>query len=221
MSNQRSTLAPDSRLPVYPLRTLRIGGGQALFVRTLSALGAEGRILGVMTHWASRSVYCPGNECPVHLHRQDAVWKGYVACDVWDERLGLYVPHCLEVTESLELDMRSSYQRGQIWELTRAPDVKKKHFPVVGKLVEELDPRLVPGAFDMLNALRWLYHAPVNPCIPSPLPDRTMIQAAAGKPPPGSKHHRPEKPAAIDPAVKARLASMMNGLGKEGSNAKD
>lgn len=218
MSNQRSTLAPDSRLPVYPLRTLRVADGQSLFVRTLSALDAGGRILGVMTHYKGRSLYCPGNACPAHLHREDAIWKGYVSCDVWDERLGLYVPHCLEVTESLELDMRSSYQRGQIWELTRLPKVKAKHFPVIGKLIENLDPRTVPGAFDMLNALRWLYHAQVNPCVPSPLPDRTMVEASPGKPPPGSKHHRSEKLTAPDPIAQAMLKQRLNGTAKEVPN---
>ncbi len=184
----------ERRIPprpeAIPLRILRIDSGSSLHARMLSE-----RCLGLFTHWVkSRSSYCEPNVCCTGNHRADRFWKGYVAAEVYEVASGRWVPWCLEVTEHLELDFRGRYARGQVWRVWRLPVADKKRRPVQAELVEELDPATLPKAFAIEPVLRTVFHHQgVVLDQKNPMPDRVILSASEGQPPPGIGSRAPKE----------------------------
>jgi hypothetical protein len=176
----RSSLDDQNRLPVYPMRVLRVDPGQAWFVRMLSK-----RYWGLFTHWeGGRGVYCPGEGCPAARHAKQRLWKGYASAEVYEQRVNLWHPCVLEITEHLELDFRDRFDRGQVWHLTREMPTDKRKTPVVGELHETCDETKWPSAFDIVPVLKTVYHVQkIEMGFPNPMPARTMVQPSEGAPP--------------------------------------
>lgn len=180
-----SRFADGSKDPAnrFALRILRIERGTSTVVRTL---GESYR--GCFVHWnGERNEYCPGeSDCPPRLHKPDnTIWKGYVAVEQWRQDLNRWLPTLLEITEGLELDFRGRFDRGQVWELSRAPQQKKKKATAVrGVLLETRDESTFPPAFDFRPHLVSVYH--VNPVLllhDNPMPPRMLLEPSEGAPP--------------------------------------
>jgi hypothetical protein len=169
----------------YAVRVTRLEPGQSAILRMLSV-----SILGLLTHWIKgRSVYCPGpDDCAGTNHRESAVWKGYVAAQLWQASTKLYYDTVLEVTESAELDMRGRYRRGQLWCLSRTGSSRGKKCPVSANLVDSHDPASCPSTFDPLPLLQQLYHRlDVSIGISNPMPGRMFAVPATGDSPAAGK----------------------------------
>lgn len=159
------------------LRLLRVAKETTVRVRSLSEV-----IHGLITHYGRNgSEACQGEDvCPPGLHRFK-IWKGYTPVEWWEPRSGCWIPAVLEVTERLEQDFRSKWSRGQVWKLSRGPDTKKKRSPVIGELVENLDPRSLRDPFPILPPLFSIYRLLELPeSVPNPLPGRILIQPSSG-----------------------------------------
>lgn len=199
----------DNRLPQYPLEVLRVKSGESYFVRILEKVGPTKRIFGLNTHYHQKSHYCIGQGCPAALHSRDTVWKGYLAVEFWVESARHWISACLEVTEALELDLRGRVDRGQVWQLTRVPDARKKRFPVCGLLIEETDGSAFPLAFDFYPVLQWMYHSMEivldKQC---PLPARPLRSASPGSSP-RPEERQPEMSAEQRDANKQKLRELM------------
>jgi hypothetical protein len=165
-----------------PLRVFRVEPGVEAIVRILSPVRS---IVGIMTHWSKgRSLYCSPEGCAECRARSRRYWKGYLAALGWVEPSGCWLPIVLEVTESLELDMRGVIKRGQDWKLSRDREAKKQRQPVRGELRDQLDERELPRAFDFLPVLLNLYHELFMAVdVPNPMPGRVMVELAEGAPP--------------------------------------
>lgn len=177
----RTSLDGDNpRLPILPIQVLRLKPGNACFIRTLNKTYG-----GCMTHWIKgKTEYCPGTGCRADWHKEKQVWKGYAACEQWDKDQALWIPWVLEITEYLDSDFAGVYDRGQVWELQKAPAKKGDNPPLVGRLIEVLDHRMVPPAFDFMAVLRNLWHVPqVKLDVKNPNQVRIAMPASQGAPP--------------------------------------
>lgn len=172
----------SARLGVLPIQIFRVDPGAAHFLRMLSE-----DYRGLFTHYkpGKGSVICLGDKtCETTLHKLDRLWKGYACAEVWGEKTQKWWPTVLEISESLELDFRGLFKRGQMWEIWRDHPIKRKPSKITGKLHEQLDPASLSPAFDLFPILRGLYH--VNQVVldaRNPLPDRVMGEARDGPPP--------------------------------------
>lgn len=189
---------------------LRIVGIKEDEVRHVRMLGRD--YGGCMTHWArGRTVWCEGDACKLPAHRTGGNWKGYTCAEVWDEKHKVWAPIAFEITESLELDFRGRFQRGQVWRCERIKVDPKKHPPVRGFLEETADERELVEPFDILPCVRSAYHAMdlvLN--VKNPLPPRVIVSARPGKAPASLAQ---EAPAAVsawrnDPEEVNRLAAI-------------
>lgn len=181
--------SPDRAEPEYTLRILRIAAKQRLTLRTISP-----HYGGLYTHWyKGRSHYCPGRE-ECQLHRSDVVWKGYAAVETWDQTQALWFPWVLEITEGLELDFRGRWDRGQVWEVWRIEDNRKRDTtPIRGKLLEERNPDDFPPAYDLRPQLMHVYHVrELRLDQLNPLPPRQLVKPNPGAPPIRPDQQRPE-----------------------------
>jgi hypothetical protein len=198
------------------LRIHRMAEGESFDFRMLSKPLA-GRIPGILTHFVKdRSQACPGEDrCIPSVHRSGTFWKGYVAAQRYDAKLGLWFPVALEVTEAAELDMRDNYERGQVWHLSKLPDKKGVSQAVVARFVAVSLPMPLPEPYDIMPAIRTLYHVDViRLCESNPLPGRVMVEPVAG-PGPGAKQ---ESPKATDQEVREVLNRLRNGPGRRGGD---
>jgi hypothetical protein len=182
----------NPHVPAVDLVVFRVEKGETHRVRTLAGTGtrAEQRqLLGYMTHWRHGATrVCVGpHDCEPALHRIDAIWYGYLAVERWDEEMHLWVPHVLQVTESLELDMRKKLARGQYWELSMVA-TRAKGNPTRGQLIGLVQDEL-PMPFDVLPVLRTMFHRAdlQPPSIANPAPGRIALVPSTGAPPPGSQ----------------------------------
>jgi hypothetical protein len=164
----------------YPLRVFRVKEGCTWTVLCLSE-----RIGGCFVHWLrGRSFYCDPRGCPPAKHNSDRQWKGYAAAHLWDAPAALWLPIVLEVTESLELDLRGLYARGQLWEVSRPEQSDRRKTPVAGRLIGTRTPRETPAAFDVKDVLRHLYHTDViDLTAKNPLPSRVIVEPFKAPPP--------------------------------------
>lgn len=162
------------------VEVLKLVEGMPTTLRTLSP-----SYCGLFTHFTTKgSVLCDPGACPGAIHSLRQIWKGYAAVEVWLPQRGRWIPSVLELTEHLELDMRDLYERGQVWEVMRPKTVKKKHFPVTGKLLSILDPTKLREAFDFRPILRTLYHVQeIALGIKNPLPPRVYLEPSQDAPP--------------------------------------
>jgi hypothetical protein len=162
----------------FAVRVTRLKAGQSCTIRTLSLA-----LWGLLTHYVKdRSMYCPGRgECPVTLHAQGSVWKGYIAAELWSDQTKRYYPTVAEITESAELDMRGRYKRGQLWTLSRPPSATGKRCPYVATLLESQAEADCPPPFDVIPLLQQMYHRlDVRLDAENPLPGRIFAAAHEG-----------------------------------------
>lgn len=182
---------PGAQNSPVRVRVFRIDEGKVATVRMLSdAIG------GILTHYAGgRSEYCKGNDCPDALHRRGSYWKGYVAAELFEPRPRHWIPIVLEITEALELDMRGRYARGQVWQLSRNPSSKRRHFPIVGMLIQEPTAQVLRAAFDVRPVLAHLYHTnEIALDRDNPTPAPVVLEVAVdGPPPPVPVAKRPDQ----------------------------
>lgn len=176
--------APRKREPVFQIEVFRVKLGCTHHIRTLSPIYG-----GLFTHWyKGQSRYCCDKECNPIMHREEQVWKGYFAAQVWvppePGRKGVWKPVVFEITEALELDLREEFRRGQIWEVFRIPTDAKDNPPTAGQLLEEHDPDSFAPEFDIRNVLMNMYHTQkIDLTKKNPMPPR-MFAAAEEAPPP-------------------------------------
>lgn len=175
-----------NQVPAGPsaVRVQRVEQGTSILCRMLSD-----SIGGVFTHHVrDRSHYCAGDECDRSMHRSSAVWKGYVAAEVFRKACGDWLPVVLEITESLELDMRGVYARGQVWEVSREKETSKKKKPLVGRLVRVDQADKLRAAFDVRLVLYHLFHVTqIDLSARNPLPPRLVLEPTPDENPPKKK----------------------------------
>lgn len=165
-------------VPTRRLGVLRVGEGEThdvIFVQ-------GGPILGLLTHYESKRSYaCDGEGCTRCRKGIDRVWKGYAAILHWDKAGKQWWPNCLEITESLELDLRGRIFHSGMWQLSRkAPTKPGRHPPIVGMELQRGPAPLMCPTFDIMPAVHWLYHDyAIELITPSPIPPRATVTAVA------------------------------------------
>jgi len=194
------------------LRVFRCKEGESHFLRLLQGPHDDGRIKGLLCHWCKkRSHYCLGNDCPPAIHRSGSQWRGYLAAEHFQERLGVWHPVCFEVTEYSELEMRDLAQRGQTWTVSRAMRAQDKIFPVVARLHARNDPSTMPAPFPLLPTLQHIYHCPwVALNVDCPLPSRTFVSPSIGDDP----RKASEQPTKDSPEEEAKRRELLTQLKK-------
>jgi len=198
-------MEPDTRRTGV-LRVFRVEEGATVHARTLS----DG-YSGLFTHYVKgRSVYCQGDKCEAQVHKADKVWKGYAAVELWDSSCKKWNPVVLEISESLELDLRGLWRRGQVWEFYRELPTKKKSMPIMGKLLEERDAAAFPLAFDFKAVLLHLYHVhAIHLGTLNPMPPRVIVTQSDGDGP-AILAEVPKVQAELDPEKVAAFRKRMN-----------
>lgn len=171
-----AVVKPSSR----PLENFRLMPGQSAFARILSD-----KYTGLFTHYHhKRSVYCPGKECTCPLIRVDRTWKGYCAVEIGKAGSSTWIPYCLEITESLELDFRHVFARGQVWEIFRGPKTDAKQPPYQGRMHDTLDASRLRPPFNLMPVIQALYHRQdIDLQYASPIADRVYIAASEDEAP--------------------------------------
>lgn len=167
--------------PFERLEVRRCGWGETFVLRVLSP-----QYGGLMTHRVrGRGQYCPHPAEPCYNHKLDLQWKGYAAVQVWDEKRELWIAATFELTESFELDVRNQWARGQLWQVSRGPKTEDHGEPVVGRLIDQVDPKTLPPEFNYRPPVHSIYHRfTVDLTTPNPLPDRVVLEPSTGDPPP-------------------------------------
>lgn len=170
----------------------------------------SGPPLGILAHWiGKRNKACPGlAECPATIHRIAPTWYGYAPVRLWDPGRGAWVGHVLEVTESLEEQLRGLDLVGSVWVLARAPG-KKRGARVEGIFVERRSEPALLAHFDVRPAVQRLYHtSEIYFGVRNPTPPKVMIEVAecAGPNLPKDSGQASEPP--VTPEQKARLAQL-------------
>ena len=168
---------PDRSPPaggIVAVELYRTKGTQPVWARLLA-----NEYAGLFTHfYRGRSYYCCGKDCRVPSHAIDCTWRGYTPALILTNKAGklYWRPHCLEITEHLELDMRGIFARGQLWEIYRRMGKRGDREPVEGRLHDDPPPADLPPAFDVLPCLRAVHHrTDVELCHPSPMPPRVYL----------------------------------------------
>lgn len=168
-----------SRKPSSPVQVLSVPVNLPVCVRFL------GPVLGLDTHWRSgRTIPCPGpDECPVSLHRTALIWKGYGPVEAWESSCRHWRSFVLEVTESLEEDLRGRDLRGEVWQLHRMQKSGKTD-PVAGIFCERLPEHSLSKTFDIVPVLLRLFHVPrLTLGTRNPMPPKVVIEPVEGNPP--------------------------------------
>lgn len=164
----------DGRLPVHPVKVLRLKPGEDAVVQTLSPTMG-----GMLTHFIKgQSEYCMGSDCPAGLHATKTFWKGYFACDVNIPNTSVWRAHVCELSEAAELDIRGFYCRGLILKLSRRMPVKKNEKPPLKvEIIDLLEENALRDEFDILPVLRIMYHVnAIKLDKRNPLPDRVVME---------------------------------------------
>jgi hypothetical protein len=158
---------------VSPVRVFRVAKDQDCCVRFLAY-----HPFGCFTHWNRReghSDYCDPSTCG--CHGRERFWKSYQPIQVWSDVPRLWFFAVLEVTEHLELDLRSVAARGQLWQLSMPIRRKHKRNSVTGILLENRDPAGFPPPFDIQPVLRTVFHVDcVALDIRNPMPNRVVLE---------------------------------------------
>ncbi len=167
-------------IPYYPMKTLRVHSGDNIIIRTLSPA-----YFGFLTHWVKkRSKLCQYKECPADVHKCDVAWKGYASVEQWFPGNEAWFPAALEITESLELDMRDLYGRGQLWEIWKTLSARLESEPVRGKMHESHLEETLPSEYDIFPVIKSLYHVvELPPRVKSHVPQRILVQPSVGPKP--------------------------------------
>lgn len=176
----RPRRAQDASLePLVTLEVLRLAAGATTVVRTLSE-----SYTGLLTHYKGRGQYCPQDDTCKN-HQIEQVWKGYCCAEEWVEVEQAWIPRVLEISESLDQDMKEVYRRGQVWQIThKLKKPKDKRGKVKGVLWEQLHSHLLPQPFSMLTPLLLMYHVKaIKLDTDNPQPRRTKLAQSLGSPP--------------------------------------
>lgn len=199
------TGAPQDRGAAIPLRVVRVGAGQTLFVWTISTTYG-----GCFTHFKDkRSAYCPDDHsCPWKSCQREQIWKGYGAVCWWDKESSRWIPAVLEISERLEHDLRDRWERGQVWCLNRPPETANKRKAVSGRLSEMcVEPANLPQEFDIRPVLCNIFRradVQLGKANPMPLP-QTMLPFEAA--PPAALRPKSERPASAEEWQKLRQSA--------------
>jgi len=144
-----------------------------------------GPVLGLETHWRSgRSIPCPGpGDCPSTIHRTGTIWKGYAPVEAWEPANRHWRSWVLEVTESLEEQLRGRDLRGEVWILSR---IRKhgKADPINAVYSERFPEEKLSKCFEIHPVLIRLFHVSelrLGAC--NPLPPKVMIEPVKGDAP--------------------------------------
>ncbi len=186
------------------LRVLSLKPGERQVVRIRDNV-KDGVVLGCFTHWAKKTVYCRGTECPITLHRSPLTWYGFLDGDFWDENVKRWMRTVIQVTESLEQDFRYRIARGQMWEIFRDDKVEGRNPPWQGRLIMEEIPDQLGEPFPVVNQLMHTLHTlDVRLQYPNPLPPREIVSYVEGFAPPlmPDPAKQPPKP---DPEAKKKF----------------
>lgn len=171
MSAHQPSTSPVRTSPIR-LETFRCPDDEPVIVRTLSE-----SYLGLFTHYAKPSAYCPGAKCTCSKSRLQRIWKGYFPAERWVEKQGYWLPCCFELTENAELFMRSVFDRGQQWLLRRVKRQDRKHPSIEATMTGTFDQATLPFPFDITPCLQRLYHfADIEARWPNPMPAHTIVQ---------------------------------------------
>jgi hypothetical protein len=171
----------DNRLPIYPIRVLRLQNGEEKYVRLLS----DGKY-GLFYHFIrGTAIYCPGVKCPPADHKQTRHWRGYLAVEYYvDVPKPHWVPAVLEITQHLDQLWREVRRRGQVWLLTKDPGPKRRKNPLKAIFSEQLDCDTLPLAFDIMPVIQNLYSVvEIDLTSDNPLPVLLGLQGSEGKTP--------------------------------------
>jgi hypothetical protein len=168
-----------SRTSSSPVRVLSVPAG--IPVTCLFLAGYQ----GLDTHRKSgETIPCPGREeCKECRNRAGIIWKGYAPVHVWDSVSRLWHPFVLELTESLEEELRPRDLVGEVWRLARIGPGHKND-PVTGEFIERREGNKVPAAFDIVPVLLRMYHvSSIRLGRPNSLPPKVCLEAVAGDAP--------------------------------------
>lgn len=148
------------------------------------------------------------------MHSGPRYWRGYVAALVWDRAAKKWLPTVLEVSESLELDMRGIYSPGQVWEISRGQKQKDKKPPYVGRLVDQSLSLAIFAPFDVRPIVEGLYHCRgMQLDQPSDREGRTYLPAIEAPAPRGETGYQNgahDDPAKMQ-AMRDKLAQQLKG----------
>lgn len=188
-------------LPEYGLKVFRLKGGCSAHVRLIGVSYG-----GLIQHYSQKTkgIYCRGDECPPADHRIPWQYRGYTAAEYYNQLRKQWIPVVLEMTELLELTMRPIFRRGQIWLLTKGPDVARRRGKLSGQLLENVAENTLREPFDILPPLRSMYRVldlVLDKLNPIPLP---AYLEPSGDPAPGSLT-RDGNGTTIDPGTFKRL----------------
>lgn len=212
-------MSASAEMPVR-VRVLRLDPGESATVFCLTdGIGPEmNRVGGTFGHYFKGAWQpCIPEICPAAAHSQPRFWRGYVAAFRQDKASKCWVPCVLEVSESLELDMRGRYAAHQLWDISRAKASGKRKPPYVGRLHPRQGFLERTLCFDIRPVLEHFYHLTgLNLKQPSDQPDRVYLATkpmldshGSGN---GNGEAKPATAAQVD-ELKRRMAGIANGKG--------
>jgi hypothetical protein len=191
-----TSLPGNHRLPIYPLRLLRLKEGEhAIIWVTHHVEGA--RIKGLFTrHLDGASQIISPEEAEVRVKGRPGVWKGYISACEWKQAEKQWVPCVVEVTERCEQDFRGKIERGQVWKIWRGPKDGKKKIPLRASFLESRPQESTPSALDVYPKLKNDIFRQANIPLTSdnPLPDLVVVVPEQGAAPGENPQEQP-KPA--------------------------
>lgn len=161
-----------AQTPPVRVRLKRIGDGETLTVRFL-----DQKSRGMMTHYvATGSLHCPIEDCTKCKSMQRQTWKGYIAAQVLQPAVRLWMAFVFEVTEGLDQRLRHEDLKGQVWEIHREPREGKKPREVEGKKLYSEPIENLPLSFDVRPVLISVYGVRnLRLDVACPTPDRLYI----------------------------------------------
>lgn len=173
------SLGGPSRSPsnLQAVSLLKLWGTTVYNVRLLSYSP-----LGLFTHWIpgkpkGHSELCTCDTGHCEFAKFDRLWKSYQPVEVLNPTGTLWQAHVLEVSEHLELDMRTIAVRGQVWHIGRRAGRAGKQAPIDGFLYQVRDASKLREPFDVTLVMRTVYHTDVFvQTVPNPLPPRLMLE---------------------------------------------
>lgn len=199
--------SPDSRgaVPPRPVRVVRVDQEKVLLVRFLA--GWQACKMHYRPTGKEKYYPCQNDQCPTDWHRCKPLWRGWAPVELWEEATQLWWPMALEVTESLEEQLRGKQLRGQTWGLSR-PKVKKEGNPVVAALVAEGGDFRRP--FDVTSLLLRIYRCEkIHWGYANPMPPKLMLEPTEEGLPAGWEELQPEGKKVITPEEQAKARAIL------------
>lgn len=183
-----TSLPHNSRLPLYPLRLLRLQPGEECTVWITHHVEG-GMVKGLFTrHNGERSEIISRSEALEKVKGRPGVWKGYLSALEWRAPEKKWLPVVLEITERSEQDFRGKIARGQVWRVWKGPKDRKKKIALRAAFLESRPEETTPPALDVLPKLRndIFRQDQISLESDNPLPDLVVV-IAVDAPAPGEK----------------------------------